>query len=132
MYKTQILKILLAFFMLFPMPAFSETYNISNEENININVYEKINPAIVCVDSQISNGLSCGTGCIIDKSGIILTSAHVVDEGNSIVVTMSNGQNYTAKVIKKMGEHKEDEAYKVIGTSVIYSIILGIVMALLL
>lgn len=76
-------------------------------------IYEKINPAIVSVDSQLSDGLSCGTGCIIDKTGIILTSAHVVDVGKSVVVTTYNGQNYTAKVIKRFGENKDIALLKI-------------------
>lgn len=68
-----------------------------------VSIYEKINPAIVSVDSQLSDGMSCGTGCIIDKSGIILTSAHVIDIGKNIVVTMSNGQNYDAELLKQYG-----------------------------
>ena len=76
-------------------------------------IYSEINPAIVSVDSQLSDGLSCGTGCIIDKSGVILTSAHVVDVGNSVVVTMNNGQNYTAKVIKRMGDNKDIALLKI-------------------
>ncbi len=83
------------------------------EEQAVISLYEKINPAIVCVDSQISDGMSCGTGCIIDKNGTILTSAHVVDVGKTVVVTMSNGQNYTAKVVKKLGENKDIALLKI-------------------
>ena len=67
-------------------------------------VYEKINPAIVTVDSQMMDGVSCGTGCIIDKSGLVLTSAHVIDTGKNIVVTTSGGQNYNAKIVKYLGE----------------------------
>lgn len=76
-------------------------------------IYKDINPAIVSVDSQLSDGLSCGTGCIIDKSGVILTSAHVVDVGNSVVVTTNNGQNYTAKVLKRFGENKDIALLKI-------------------
>ena len=83
------------------------------EEQSIISLYEKINPAIVCVDSQVSDGLSCGTGCIIDKRGVILTSAHVIDVGKSIVVTMSNGQNYNAKVLKRFGENKDIALLKI-------------------
>ena len=83
------------------------------EEQAIIALYEKINPAIVCVDSQVSDGLSCGTGCIIDKRGVILTSAHVIDVGKSIVVTMSNGQNYNAKVLKRFGENKDIALLKI-------------------
>lgn len=98
---------LLLIFLSNPCLAFDK-----DEQSI-INLYEKINPAIVCVDSQVSDGLSCGTGCIIDKSGVILTSAHVVDVGKSVVVTMSNGQNYNAKVIKRFGENKDIALLKI-------------------
>ena len=78
-----------------------------------VTIYEEINPAIVSVDSQLSDGLSCGTGCIIDKSGVVLTSAHVVDVGNAVVVTTNNGQNYTAKVLKRLGENKDIALLKI-------------------
>lgn len=88
-------------------------FALDREEKSVISLYKKINPAIVCVDSQISDGLSCGTGCIIDKRGIILTSAHVVDIGKSVVVTMANGQNYNARVLKKFGENKDIALLKI-------------------
>lgn len=72
-------------------------------------IYREINPAIVAIDSQLSDGLSFGTGCIIDKSGIILTSAHVLDEGNDVIITMSNGEDYKATVLK-LGEKNDDIA----------------------
>ena len=90
-----------------PIQAFS--YKSTNA----VSIYERINPAIVSVDSQLSDGLSCGTGCIIDKSGIILTSAHVIDIGKTVVVTMSNGQNYNAKVIKHLGDNKDIALLKI-------------------
>ncbi len=88
-------------------------YAFSYKNNNAVTIYEKINPAIVSVDSQLSDGLSCGTGCIIDKSGIILTSAHVIDIGKTIVVTMNNGQNYNAKVIKHLGDNKDIALLKI-------------------
>ena len=92
-------------------PQFS--FGFDKEEQSIISLYEKINPAIVCVDSQVLDGVSCGTGCIIDKKGIILTSAHVVDIGNSVIVTMSNGQDYKAKVLKRFGENKDIALLKI-------------------
>ena len=88
-------------------------YSFDKEEQSVISLYEKINPAIVCVDSQVSDGISCGTGCIIDKRGIILTSSHVVDEGKNVIVTMSNGQDYTARVLKRLGENKDIALLKI-------------------
>lgn len=88
-------------------------------------IYSNINPAIVSVDSQLPDGLSCGTGCIIDKNGIILTSAHVVDAGNSVVVTMYNGQNYTAKVLKRVGENKDIALLKIDTEELLKTVKLG-------
>ena len=102
-------KLLLLFiFTLVSLPVFSFSKISKNP----VAIYEEINPAIVSVDSQLSDGLSCGTGCIIDKSGVILTSAHVVDVGNAVVVTTNNGQNYTAKVLK-LGDNKDIALLKI-------------------
>ena len=105
--KKQIISAILLVFISSPVFAFG------NVEKNPVSIYEKINPAIVTVDSQIPDGLSCGTGCIIDKSGVILTSAHVVDIGKTVVVTMSNGQNYDAKVLKHLGDNKEIALLKI-------------------
>ncbi len=106
MYKKMILTMLL---MQLSLPVFS----FGGLGKSAVSIYEDINPAIVTVDSQLSDGLSCGTGCIIDKSGVILTSAHVVDIGKAVVVTTNNGQNYDAKVLKRLGENKDIALLKI-------------------
>ncbi len=95
--------------LLMSLPAFP----FGRDDRSAVSIYEKINPAIVSVDSQLSDGLSCGTGCIIDKSGVILTSAHVIDVGKTVIVTMNNGQNYNAKVLKHLGENKDIALLKI-------------------
>lgn len=89
------------------------TFAFDKDEQITISIYEKINPAIVSIDSHVPNGISCGTGCIIDKKGIILTSAHVVDSGENLVVTLSNGQDYKAKILKQFDSNKDIVLLKV-------------------
>ena len=91
----------------------SPVFAFDKEEHETISLYEKINPAIVCIDSHVTDGISCGTGCIIDKSGIILTSAHVIETGKNIVVTMSNGQDYSARILKRLGENKDIALLKI-------------------
>ncbi len=88
-------------------------YAYDKDEATVISIYEKLSPAIVSIDSQVSDGLSCGTGCIIDKSGIILTSAHVVDDGQNVIVTMSNGQDYKARLLKTFGMNKDIALLKI-------------------
>ena len=78
-----------------------------------VTIYKEINPAIVSIDSQVADGISCGTGCIIDKNGTILTSAHVLEDGKDIIVTISNGQDYKAKVVKKLGRNKDVAILKI-------------------
>ncbi len=75
-------------------------FGFDSEESTYIKVYEKINPAIVSIDAELPLGLSSGTGCIIDKNGIILTSSHVVEGGKNIEVTLHNGHIYKANILK--------------------------------
>ena len=83
------------------------SFAYDREEITNISVYEKINPAIVSIDTQIKYGLSCGTGCVISNDGIILTSSHVIDDGKDITVTIYNGKTYKAEVLKRMGRNND-------------------------
>ena len=76
-------------------------------------IYERINPAIVSIDSQLENGISCGTGCIINKNGTILTSAHILEDGGEVIVTMSNGEDYKASILKKYGEKQDIALLKI-------------------
>ena len=81
--------------------------NYDREEQINISVYEKLNPAIVSIDATLIDGVSAGTGCIVSADGLILTGSHVIDDCKSVEVTMYNGQVFMAKVVSKMGKNKD-------------------------
>ncbi|MBQ4123811.1 trypsin-like peptidase domain-containing protein [bacterium] len=80
---------------------YSKDVEYKGEEFINVTVYEKINPSIVLVEAQMADGLSSGTGCVINKSGIILTSSHVVENSTYIEVTTSDGEIYKAEILDK-------------------------------
>lgn len=86
---------------------YSRDNDYKGEEFINVTVYERINPAIVLVEAQLIDGLSSGTGCIINKGGIILTSSHVVEKASHIEVTTSKGETYSAEVIKSENQNKD-------------------------
>ena len=66
--------------------------NFAPDELVNINVYEKINPAIVAIDANLDDGFSAGTGCVIRSDGIILTGSHVIEGAKEIDVTTSDGK----------------------------------------
>ena len=84
------------------------------DEKVTINVYEKINPSIVAVDGELLlNNLSSGTGIIIDPSGLILTSSHVVIDVSNIDVTFYDNQKAKAKIIALMGDNNDLALLKV-------------------
>ena len=102
-------KFLLITINLLMIPVYGLDFNHSTVSDI----YEKINPAIVSIDSHLGDGISCGTGCIIKSNGTILTSAHIIEDSNNIIITMSNGEDYKAEVLKKIGENKDIAILKI-------------------
>ncbi len=100
LFITSIIVIFAALFTSFNDYVYSKDNDYKGEEFVNVTVYEKINPAIVLVEAQMPEGLSSGTGCVINKNGIILTSSHVVDNASYIEVTTSKGETYKAEVVK--------------------------------
>ncbi len=72
------------------------------------NVVKAVNPGVVLVSVSIqsqdvfgrtSQGQGTGTGSIITADGYIVTNNHVVEDGNQISVTLSDGRNFPAKLI---------------------------------
>lgn len=99
--------LLLSTIIILPVSAFNFKHESASS------IYEKINPAIVSIDTQLKDGFSCGTGCVIDENGTILTSAHILEGGNDIIITMSNGEDYKAKILKMYGEKKDIALLKI-------------------
>ena len=95
------MKIFAAFFllvfMLFPAPGLSQQY--TNDEEVNIKVYEAVSPCIVAIDADISEGISSGTGCVVNSNGLILTSKHVVEGFKDIKITLPDGKSYPGKIV---------------------------------
>ena len=79
---------------------FAKEDTLKGEEFINVSVYEKINPSIVLVEAQLPDGISSGTGCVINKNGIILTSSHVIADASYIEITTSKGETYKAEPLE--------------------------------
>lgn len=85
----------------------AEAGTLVPDEEINITVYERINPAIVAIDAELDDGVSAGTGCVVSSDGYILTGSHVIDGFKTIEVTTYNGQTYKAQVVSTMGKNKD-------------------------
>ena len=95
------------------------------DELININVYQKITPAIVTIDAQLDEGLSSGTGCIITPGGVILTSSHVISNSKDIDVTLYSGKMFKAKIISILGKNNDLALLKIKAREPLTTINLG-------
>lgn len=88
---------------------------ISDEENNNISIYTTLNSAVVNITTEVltynwflepvPKAGGSGSGSIIDSSGIILTNTHVVENAYKVYVILSDGSQYTGKVIGKDTEN---------------------------
>lgn len=126
--SNSIIKSIVAFlviaFMFIQIPM-SQAQFYDQDEQININVYQKINPAIVAIDAQLKEGISSGTGCILTPNGVILTSSHVIDGSDDIDVTVHSGKVYKATVISILGKNNDLALLKINTKETLTSIKLG-------
>lgn len=68
----------------------------SQDEEINIRVYEQASPGVVAIDA----GSATGSGSIITSGGLVLTNAHVVEDARgSVTVMLADGRELTADVV---------------------------------
>ena len=72
----------------------------SGEELTIQQVYAKVNPSVVAVVAEQSDGSAAvGTGVIMTESGYIITNAHVISGGKSCRVALSSGVTLEAKLV---------------------------------
>jgi S1-C subfamily serine protease len=75
------------------------------EELLLINVYERVNPAVVNIDvsAEVEEGelaeFGSGSGFVLDAEGHIVTNYHVVAEADEVRVTFSDGMVLVAEVL---------------------------------
>lgn len=99
--------------------------NTYDEDTAISKIYERMSPAIVLVEADLKDGLSTGTGCIIDSSGIILTSSHVVENAPSVQITISTGEVFKGSVMSVMGKENDLALIKINSKKVLPTLQLG-------
>jgi len=86
----------------------AQTAVYSSDEKINVDVFEKVHPAVVNIASTIL-GMNFwmeviprqgqGSGFIIDRRGYVLTNNHVVAKAQKLTVTMASGKKIDAILV---------------------------------
>jgi S1-C subfamily serine protease len=82
---------------------------LSRDEKENIDIYQRLNHAVVNITTIIysynwflepvpQEGGS-GSGSIIDQKGHVLTNYHVVEDADSLSITLADGSEYTGSIV---------------------------------
>ncbi len=100
--------------------------NMRYDEDSTISqIYEKMTPSIVLIEADMPDGLSSGTGCVIDPKGLILTSSHVVTGAPSVQVTISTGEVFKGEIVSVMGKENDLALIKINAKKPLSAIPLG-------
>jgi len=81
--------------------------SMDRDEQINVRVYEAVNKSVVNITTASQGGdffgeetsSGTGSGFVIDRQGHILTNYHVVEDAESVQVTLFDGTTHEARVI---------------------------------
>jgi serine protease Do len=93
----------------YTLPAVSSGSTVQNKYPDLASVISKVKPSVVAINTivpayNIFGGSftqeGAGSGWILDKSGLIVTNNHVVEGVNSITVTLEDGRNYSADLVR--------------------------------
>ncbi len=81
-------------------PAGEQGSDGAQSSTIDLNLLSLVQKVIVRVDISKGSGFieAFGSGIIIRSDGYVITNKHVIDSATSIMVTLSNGQRYSATV----------------------------------
>ena len=69
------------------------------EQQLYIDLYNRVNPAVVSIRAFSSDGFSQGSGFVIDADGHIVTNNHVVEGATELEVDFANGLKVRGQVL---------------------------------
>lgn len=121
--KKLLISLLLATTLLFNQSCTqnADSYEFSREEIKTIRTVNKVIDTVVEITAfkfHPVKGLSVslGAGIIVSPDGLIITAAHVVDQSETIVVTLRNGRDFPAKIYLKHDQGRDLSLLKIEST----------------
>lgn len=69
------------------------------EEQLVINVYARVGPAVVCVTALQQFGTCIGSGFVIDTEGHVVTNDHVAQAASDLLVSLADQRTVPATVV---------------------------------
>ncbi len=74
-----------------PFPTLAAPVVTDSEEQLLIDLYQRVNPSVVSINVDTAQGAASGSGFVYDTDGHIVTNAHVVQDATSIEVDFPSG-----------------------------------------
>ncbi len=69
------------------------------EEQLIVEVYARVSPAVVCITAREQFGTCIGSGFVIDREGHVVTNNHVAEAAPDLLVTLADERTVPADVI---------------------------------
>ena len=92
---------------------------------VSVEVYQKISPSLVFVESRSGDEGALGSGVIVNEQGQILTALHVVRDASAIRVTFADGTQSPAQIVGADPDHDIAVLESETGPEVIVPAVLG-------
>lgn len=76
-----------------------EMLDLLDREGLLINLYERVNPGVVSIQTLSITGGGLGSGLVYDKEGHVITNYHVVEDATELEVDFPSGYKARGTVI---------------------------------
>jgi serine protease Do len=82
-------------------PSFKSAYaaQASTPKANAADVYRRVQPSVVYISAETSEGTAQGSGVILSADGLIITNAHVIEDAEKITVELNDRRKVEAEVV---------------------------------
>jgi serine protease Do len=98
---------LMNFYVVLLVSLFVLTVTVKASELSVPEIVNKVQPTIVVIESKKADGISRGSGFVVDSSGIVVTNMHVISGALNVGVKLTSGEVYDQIQIRAYDERKD-------------------------